>query len=110
MLNAIVIDVNSLSSTSTSELFVMAEFFEPKAYSENNPPTVSSELRDELISLLASKKLITLHCGKNTDKIFETQANRTQRGQNIIDFKKVREKMDPDRIFVNEFSKKFLLN
>lgn len=90
-------------------LYVLAEFFEPKEYSEHNPPTVSSRLRDQLINLLASKNLITLHWGKNTDKLFETQANRAHLGSNIQEFEKVRRVMDPDGIFKNDFSEEFLL-
>lgn len=89
-------------------LYVLAEFFEPKEYNQNNTPTVSSRLRDQMIRLLVSKDLITLHWGKNTDGVFQTQANQQQSRDNLIQFERVRRDMDPFGIFQNQFSRDFV--
>jgi len=95
-------------SDRAGRVFVLAEFFEAKGYTEYDPPTVSSRLRDELLFVLAQSGLVTFHWGKNKTSVFALQANQRLMKRNMLEFERVRRQMDPRGIFVNAFAEQFL--
>lgn len=91
------------------DLYVMAEFFELKYYTNAVAPSVSSRMRQQLLQLLVSQNLISFHWGKNVNEIFSFQANKKLLGSNVAAFEKVRRQMDPKGLFVNQFAQNYIL-
>ncbi len=91
-------------------VYVMAEFYEPKYHTSQTPDNMWRTLTQNLLQSLIEKNLITFHWGKSTDRVFSYQANKKLLSKNIEKFNKLREEMDPNNIFVNDFAKKFIMD
>lgn len=91
------------------DVYVMAEFYEPKYHTNDIPRSEWADLTQEMLQELVARDLVTFHWGKSTDKVFSYQANKKLIGKNIEAFDQVRQAMDPHGIFVNDFARKFIL-
>lgn len=96
-------------SGTAGEVYVMAEFYEPKYYTDKVPPSQWADLSKAMLQELVNQGLVTFHWGKSTDKVFSYQANKNLISENISAFNQVRQIMDPKGIFVNDFAKKYIL-
>jgi hypothetical protein len=88
---------------------LMAEFYEPKYYTDKVPPSQWADLSQAMLQDLVNQGLVTFHWGKSTDKVFSYQANKKLISESISAFNQVRQLMDPKGIFVNDFARKFIL-
>lgn len=97
------------SDARVGEVFVLAEFFEPKEYRPDPDVTVFSEMSFDMLQKLAAANLITFHWGKNTNSLFALGVNRNLLGPRVQAFESIRAVMDPKGIFLNDFSRQILL-
>lgn len=95
---------------SAGDVYVMAEYYEPKDFTNLVPASQWADMTHEMLKMLVKQNLISFHWGKSTDKVFSYQANRKLIGENVSAFNRVRQEMDPKGIFVNDFAKNFILD
>ncbi len=83
------------------EVYVMGEFAEIKNYGPNgrDDSSRSAKLRTELLSLLMQKHNVGFHWGKSVDSVFQESNIEKIFGDNLLQFRKQVERMDPNATF-----------